>query len=78
MADRAVMERVIREAYAARVAGDVDGGMQHFGPNAEFCIAGCPSASAIPCRMAGHGEVRARWSGSSPPSISAISSRWTC
>jgi len=58
MADRAVMERVIREAYAARVAGDVDGVMQHFGPDAEFCIAGCPSASAVPCRISGHDEVR--------------------
>lgn len=58
MADRAVMERVIRDAYAARVKGDVDGVMSHFADNVSFSLAGCPSASAIPCSLSGSAEVR--------------------
>jgi ketosteroid isomerase-like protein len=50
MSDRQTMERVIRAAYAARLAGDLDALMAHLTPDVTFRIAGSDDASAVPCQ----------------------------
>ena len=58
MADKTEVERIVRSAYAARVAGDVDGVMRHFADQAQFSLAGSEAASPIPISATGIAAVR--------------------
>ncbi|NNM71760.1 nuclear transport factor 2 family protein [Enterovirga aerilata] len=58
MADKAALERVIREIYDARIRGDVDGILRHTAESVEFSIAGCGASSAIPCSVTGQAPLR--------------------
>ena len=58
MSDRSEIERVLKEAYAARKRGDVDGILRLFSVDAHFQIAGSISASPIPLRTAGATQFR--------------------
>lgn len=60
MTDREDIERLIREAYAARVRGDVEGVMRAFDPRAEFELLGNQSTSPIPMRAVGANDIRER------------------
>jgi ketosteroid isomerase-like protein len=58
MADKAALEAVVREMYAARIRGDVDGILRHTDDDVEFSIAGCAASSAIPCAVHGSQALR--------------------
>ena len=58
MAEKAALETVIREIYAARIRGDVDGILRHTDDDVEFSIAGCGASSAIPCGVRGTEALR--------------------
>ena len=58
MSDRSQIERVLKEAYAARKRGDVDGILRLFSVDAHFQMAGSISASPMPLRTAGTTEFR--------------------
>jgi ketosteroid isomerase-like protein len=53
MTDRAEKERVLRELYEARVAGDLDTISLHFAPDCRFEMAGSPGASAVAVKSVG-------------------------
>ena len=53
MTDRSEIERVLKEAYAARKRGDIDAILRLFSVDADFQLAGSISASPIPLRTAG-------------------------
>lgn len=57
MADRATVERVIREAYDARMRGDLDGVMRHFTDGAVFCVSGSPAVSPVPMVASGRAAI---------------------
>jgi len=40
MMDRATIESILKDAYAARVRGDVEGTVRHFADDAVFALAG--------------------------------------
>ena len=61
--DRASIEKVIREAYAARVRGDLDATCQYFAEDAGFAIAGSAEASPVARSVRGCGEIRAALAG---------------
>jgi ketosteroid isomerase-like protein len=50
--DRASVEKIVREAYAARQRGDLEATCQHFCDDAQFAVMGSPEASpvAMQCR----------------------------
>jgi ketosteroid isomerase-like protein len=50
MNERAAIEALLREAYAARVRGDVDATVRHFAEDAVFSLAGEKGASPIAMR----------------------------
>jgi ketosteroid isomerase-like protein len=50
MNDRAAVEAMLREAYAARVRGDVEGTVRHFAEDAVFALAGAKTASPVAMR----------------------------
>jgi ketosteroid isomerase-like protein len=50
MNDRAAIEASLRDAYAARVRGDVEGTVRHFADDAVFAIAGAKDASPVAMR----------------------------
>lgn len=58
MSDRSQIERVLKETYAARKRGDVDGILRLFSVDAHFQLAGSISASPMPLRTAGTAEFR--------------------
>jgi ketosteroid isomerase-like protein len=60
MTDRDDIERLIRETYAARVRGDVDGVLRAFDPGAVFEVVGNQSASPVPSRAVGGNDIRER------------------
>jgi ketosteroid isomerase-like protein len=45
--DRASVEKVVREAYAARQRGDLEATCQHFCDDAQFAVMGSPEASPV-------------------------------
>lgn len=52
------IEDLVKQAYAARVRGDLDGLMQYFGDNPHFTLAGSTAASPVPISVAGKAAVR--------------------
>jgi len=59
MMDRAAIESMLKEAYGARVAGDVDGTVRYFTDDAVFAIAGAKEASPVALRCTGCEDIRA-------------------
>jgi ketosteroid isomerase-like protein len=58
MADRNQLEQTLRETYAARRRGDVEGILRHFSPDARFTMAGSPETSPVAMRVEGHAPFR--------------------
>jgi ketosteroid isomerase-like protein len=58
MSDRSSVEKLLREAYAARVRGDIETIGRIFADNARFEVAGSSQVSAIPARVDGAGQIR--------------------
>jgi ketosteroid isomerase-like protein len=58
MSDRSQFERLLKEVYAARKKGDVEGILRLFSVDAHFQMAGSISASPMPLRTAGVTEFR--------------------
>jgi ketosteroid isomerase-like protein len=58
MTDRLEIDRLLRELYAARVAGDIDGVCRTFSNHAAFRIAGASHANPIAITAAGIDEIR--------------------
>lgn len=56
--DRLEIERLLRELYAARVSGDLDGVCRTFSNDAKFRIAGASHASPIAIAAVGIDEIR--------------------
>jgi ketosteroid isomerase-like protein len=52
------MEQLVRKIHAARVAGDVEAIMDHFGPDVDFALAGDPTASPVAGRLKGSDKLR--------------------
>jgi ketosteroid isomerase-like protein len=59
MSDRASIERLIKDAYAARVANDLNAVMSFFAPDATFQFAGSRAASPAAVRVQGAADLRA-------------------
>ena len=57
MSDRSGVEKVLREAYEARVRGDIDAIGRLFADSARFEVAGSSQVSAIPARVEGAAQV---------------------
>jgi ketosteroid isomerase-like protein len=50
MMDRASIESLVRDAYAARLRGDVEGACAHFADDAQFALAGAETSPvAVRC-----------------------------
>jgi ketosteroid isomerase-like protein len=62
MADRDAIEKLIRDAYAARVGKDVDTAMKFFAPDATFHFVGSPAACPAAVRVRGAADLRATFS----------------
>lgn len=58
MADRKAIEQLIRDAYAARVAKNLDAVMHFFAPDASFHFAGSPGACPAAVRVQGTNDLR--------------------
>jgi ketosteroid isomerase-like protein len=61
--DRASVERVIREGYAARLNGDLDATCRHFAEDSHFALAGSPDASPVASSARGHEAIRGALAG---------------
>jgi ketosteroid isomerase-like protein len=59
MGDRASVEKIVQDAYAARKAKDLDAIASMFTPNATFRLAGSPAAFPGAVRAQGEVELRA-------------------
>ena len=58
MTDRLVIDRLLRELYAARAHGDLDGVCRTFSHDAKFQLAGASHASPIAITAVGIDEIR--------------------
>ena len=58
MSDRSGVEKVLRDAYEARVRGDIDTLGRIFADNARFEVAGSSQVSAIPARVEGPAQIQ--------------------
>jgi ketosteroid isomerase-like protein len=58
MSDRSSVEKLLREAYAARMRGDIDTIGRIFADNARFEMAGSSQVSRVPARVEGAGQIR--------------------
>lgn len=58
MIDRVEIDRLLRELYAARVRGDLDGVCRVFSDNAQFRIAGASHGSPISVAAVGIEQIR--------------------
>ena len=58
MADRVEIERLLRELYAARVRGDLDGVCRAFSNDAALQIAGAGNVSPIGVKCVGIAQFR--------------------
>ena len=58
MAERARIEKIIRAAYAARAAKDLDAITRIFTPNGTFRLAGAPATFAGARTLTGEAELR--------------------
>jgi ketosteroid isomerase-like protein len=59
MGDRASVEKVIQDAYAARAAKDMDAIVRIFKPDAVFHLVGSPATFPGATRAEGHDQLRA-------------------
>ncbi|WP_413991984.1 nuclear transport factor 2 family protein [Labrys okinawensis] len=59
MSDRDRIEAMVRETYARRCAGDIDGFMAMFGPEPRFRLAGDEILGDLTVEIRGHKDVRA-------------------
>jgi ketosteroid isomerase-like protein len=59
MSDRASVEKIIRDAYAARAAKDIDAILRMFKPDAVFHMAGSPATFPGATRVEGQDQLRA-------------------
>jgi ketosteroid isomerase-like protein len=57
--DRAAVESMLKDAYRARVAGDVEATVRHFTDDATFALAGAREASPVAVRCTGCERIRA-------------------
>ena len=57
MADRQDIEKVVRDAYAARAAKDLDAIARLVMPNAEFQLAGSPATFPAAARAQGSAQL---------------------
>jgi ketosteroid isomerase-like protein len=62
MVNRDAIAKLIKDAYAARVAKDVDGAMEFFAPDATFQFGGSAAASPTAVRVRGTADLRATFS----------------
>ena len=58
MNDRAAVESMLKEAYGARVRGDVEATVRHFTDDATFALAGAREASPVAVRCTGCESIR--------------------
>jgi ketosteroid isomerase-like protein len=58
MTDRPGIERVLRELYAARLSGDLEGVCRTFTDDARFEIAGASQSNPIAISATGIGQIR--------------------
>jgi ketosteroid isomerase-like protein len=58
MMDRLEIDRLLRELYAARVRGDLDGVCRTFSQDAKFRIAGTSHGSSVAITAVGASEIR--------------------
>ena len=63
MTERATIESVLKDAYAARVRGDVEGMVPHFDDDAVFALAGAREASPVALRCTDCESMRAAMAG---------------
>ncbi|WP_332683570.1 nuclear transport factor 2 family protein [Bosea sp. (in: a-proteobacteria)] len=63
MVERAVVEALIRDAYAARHRGDLDALMDCFHPDCSYRLAGGPDAAPMFMRPDGQAAVREQMAG---------------
>ena len=63
MNDRAAIEAMLREAYAARVRGDVEATVRHFADDAVFALAGAADASPVAMRCTDCESLRGAMAG---------------
>jgi ketosteroid isomerase-like protein len=59
MSDRASVEKIIRDAYAARAAKDIDAILRMFKPDAVFHMVGSPATFPGATRVEGQDQLRA-------------------
>jgi ketosteroid isomerase-like protein len=62
MTDRDAVEKLIKNAYTARIAKDVDSVMKFFAPDATFQFAGSAAASPAAAHVRGAADLRATFS----------------
>jgi ketosteroid isomerase-like protein len=60
MTDRAEIEKLVRDCYAARIRGDVEGAMRFFDANVQFEIVGDPATMPAAGRSIGAHSFRAQ------------------
>ena len=63
MMDRATIESILKDAYAARLRGDVEGMVRHFADDAVFALAGALEASPVALRCSDCESMRAAMAG---------------
>jgi ketosteroid isomerase-like protein len=63
MNDRAAIEAMLRDAYAARVRGDVEATVGHFAEDAVFALAGAKEASPVAMRCTDCESLRTAMAG---------------
>jgi ketosteroid isomerase-like protein len=56
--DRASVEKIVREAYAARQRGDLEETCRQFCEDAQFAVMGSPEASPVAMQAIGSDRVR--------------------
>jgi ketosteroid isomerase-like protein len=61
--NRATIESILREAYAARVRGDVENTVRHFADDAVFALAGAKHASPVALRCTDCETLRSAMTG---------------
>jgi len=63
MTERATVEALIRDAYAARHRGDLDVLMEYLHPDCSYRLAGGPQAAEVFAEPDGHAAVREQMAG---------------
>lgn len=63
MTERATIESILKDAYAARLRGDVEGMVRHFADDAVFALAGAREASPVALRCSDCDSMRAAMAG---------------